>query len=354
MIRMVTGPRAAARVGFTLIELLVVIAIIALLIGILVPTLGQARISAQNLVSQANLRSLGQIQAIYTGDFKDEFINPFDPSRVPSWSVVSRWAVASKEPIGQGSPNGRRPTYEFSGAGVWYSEMYAFHWYSLVGGWIQAGDYASEVQFSPADTAVIERFKDLPITFPEAGLDNLIWDCSYVYSPTFWYSADRYRGDTRLNNDRSSPVKSLVKRNRVSDVVFPSNKVMMWERFDTTQRTRQESRPVNPTSLEVEDLGRVKRPPNWNNPQAEPTVLTVDGSVARTRIADLDARVNSDREATSRPATPLGFWNPGKFLLRAYSMEEDGLEGATSNDLSYYRAYFWSTRDGIQGRDIFR
>jgi prepilin-type N-terminal cleavage/methylation domain-containing protein len=54
--------------GFTLIELIVVISIIALLIAILLPTLGKARASAEAVVCQTNLRSMGQMLQLYADD----------------------------------------------------------------------------------------------------------------------------------------------------------------------------------------------------------------------------------------------------------------------------------------------
>ena len=59
--------------AFTLIELLVVISVIALLIGILLPTLAAARTAAKVVVDLSNLRQVGTGLSLYVDDNEDAF-----------------------------------------------------------------------------------------------------------------------------------------------------------------------------------------------------------------------------------------------------------------------------------------
>src|ERR1700749_3723800 len=62
------------RRGFTLIELLVVVAIIALLIAILLPSLGRARDTAKTVRCSSNLKQVFTGMTLYSGQNDDVFM----------------------------------------------------------------------------------------------------------------------------------------------------------------------------------------------------------------------------------------------------------------------------------------
>ena len=128
------GHPARRAAGFTLVELLVVIGIIALLISILLPSLGKARQTAKASVCLSNLRQVGLAYQMYAQDNKGylPFIkNPTwnDPNNVYWFRALTKYMGGGRnfDPLNAADPNSGddKVSAVFRACPEWTSNDYA-------------------------------------------------------------------------------------------------------------------------------------------------------------------------------------------------------------------------------------
>ncbi len=139
--------------GFTLIELLVVIAIIALLIGILLPALGKARKSAQQLKDSTQIRGVIQALATWAGDNKNDYPIP---------SKLDRNGYT----LGQnGDPGDRDEAKDITG--------------QIISPLVNNGSVTAELFISPVEqNPSIQEYANYQVDEPRAAFDKerALWD----------------------------------------------------------------------------------------------------------------------------------------------------------------------------------
>jgi len=134
------------RYAFTLIELLVVVAIIALLVSILLPSLGRAKELTETIVCANRHRGTAAGFTYYATDFNGVWMAPWDrrdpwPGLTPGTYWTQQWPYTMAHYImGSGIPNG-----EILWDAAWQQKGFAGPWWSEDGRHLYPPDYAKDI-----------------------------------------------------------------------------------------------------------------------------------------------------------------------------------------------------------------
>lgn len=342
--------------AFTLIELLLVVAIIALLISIVLPSLGKARNTARVAICSSNMRQLLIAEMNYGTEYK-ELIGALNWKRgktngdtplsvigaAESWLLVQ--GKQAKDIIqrrtGRNLPQVQN---RFFNRNFW-------HLTAIDGGFLgdntnpinpssgcPSDDWVLRWQKNPDNYAALVGSNPEPSVVPTGSYEwyRPYW-CSYQIAPVA-FSPDRHIGTqftlsqitTRhhlFNNGTTSPT---IGQRRLSEINFPALKVFIFDIFDRHMQKR----------------------PIWHAYEvARQPLVFFDGSVRVKRTRDAQLGWNPD----TAPANPNTVPQPTTYTYDPAT----GFPGydwptLSGNPTDTVKGYFRWTRDGLKGYDYIK
>ncbi len=188
-------------VAFTLIELLVVIAIIALLVGILLPAIGQARRTAKALQDATNVRNTIQALTIFAQSSNDQY--PLPSVLDPTNQTVAAVGEA-KNTTG-----------------------------NILAILVQTGSVAQQqlISASESATGTVQRYDNYEFTSPLGAVSttNALWDPKFKGTPIDATTPASPLG-TGIGNNSFAHIVPFGKRRSVWSSTFNSNEAVFGNR----------------------------------------------------------------------------------------------------------------------------
>lgn len=224
------------------------------------------------------------------------------------------------------------------------TETFGYHWLSHMLYSDNTNTSRFKSGFAPGDQAAQAFFRNNNDANAQTDT-SWIFPVSYWYPPVFWQDSARFSLNTPNRPAATQTNNFYIRRNKINDVIVPSQKVQIFERADFYNK------------------GRRNKESQWNTPTAKPNVALVDGSARTVTMADIINRTSTSGSLSvpnsSDLLQPAGNWNPGQSELayffgyaadpnaRAYNFQP-----SASTDNTAYPGYFWVTRNGLRGIDF--
>ncbi len=358
---------AARRAAFTLIELLVVIAIIALLVSILLPALSKARKSAKLAICESNMAQFSKALTNYNTDWKGAMCG-FTWKTTPglnqsNWADLNSLATASwyEAHAAQGIDIARR---KLPGNDAYFGPVYVrmfdrnFGHLPLVDGGYFSDKIPEPAVACPEDrqtlawqkvaldntqfAATLAQTGGYPDPSAEVNYQHLFpfWS-TYQFVPNAWAPETGSNGATSANTIYQAsgapgyhmlytvPGTSFVLARRQDDVIFPSQKVWLFDLFNRHF---------------------YKRDIWYAYPISAQPLAFFDGSVSVRKIGNSNNSYHDPQGANIGwdPQNPTGNTIQYQYYPVAGSGDPLTLSG---QPFDLYYPYFRWTRHGIRGVD---